>query len=105
MNWRTRLQTGKAAALSLMAAALMVSTITPAAAAPTVAAPVAQTDDGDDWARVKAAGKIVVGVSADYPPFEFYDSNYQLDGFDIALFKAIAQQMGITVEFNDFAFD
>ena len=107
MNWRTRLQTGKAAALSLMAAALMVATLTPAApavAAPAVGASAAQTD-GDDWARVKAAGKIVVGVSADYPPFEFYDSNYQLDGFDIALFKAIAQQLGITVEFNDFAFD
>ena len=99
MNWRTQLQTGKAAALSFMAAALILS----ATGTPAAAAPLAQTDD--DWARVQAAGKIVVGVSADYPPFEFYDSNYQLDGFDIALFKAVAQQMGITVEFNDFAFD
>jgi len=101
MNWRTRLQTGKAAALSFMAAALVLSAI----GTPANAAPLAQTDDTDDWARVKAAGKIVVGVSADYPPFEFYDSNYQLDGFDIALFKAVAQQMGVQVEFNDFAFD
>ena len=24
----------------------------------------------DSWGRVKAAGKLVVGLSADYPPFE-----------------------------------
>ncbi|MCX6044907.1 MAG: transporter substrate-binding domain-containing protein, partial [Chloroflexi bacterium] len=59
----------------------------------------------DDWARIKAAGKIVVGTSANYPPFEFYDSNYQLDGFDIALFKELGKRLGIEVEFNDFAFD
>lgn len=109
MNLRTRLQKGKAAVLSMMAVALALSSAVMAPASPAAAgattAPLAQTDDTDDWARVQAAGKIVVGVSADYPPFEFYDSNYQLDGFDIALFKAVAQQMGVQVEFNDFAFD
>jgi len=69
---------------------------------PVAAAPLHQQDD---WARVKAAGKILVGTSADYPPFEMYDSNSQLDGFDIALFKAIGKQLGVEVEFNDFAFD
>ena len=59
----------------------------------------------DDWARVRAAGKILVGTSADYAPFEMYASNYQLDGFDIALFKALGDKLGVTVEFNDFAFD
>ena len=53
--------------------------------------------DTDDWARVKAAGKILVGTSADYAPFEFYDTNYQLDGFDIALFKAIGKTLSLTV--------
>ena len=61
--------------------------------------------DQDDWARVKAAGKILVGTSADYAPFEFYDTNYHLDGFDIALFKAIGKTLSVTVEFNDFAFE
>src|SRR4051812_32278438 len=71
------------------------------------AAPAQQQQPGpdDDWARIKAAGKIVVGTSANYPPFEFYDSNYQLDGFDIALFKEVGKRLGIEVEFNDFAFD
>jgi polar amino acid transport system substrate-binding protein len=59
----------------------------------------------DDWAKVKAAGKILVGTAADYPPFEFYASNYQLDGFDIVLMKEIGKRLGIEVEFNDFAFE
>ena len=29
------------------------------------------------WDRVQAAGKIVFGTSADYPPFEYYDVNIQ----------------------------
>ena len=59
----------------------------------------------DAWARIQAAGTLVAGVSADYPPFESYDENFKLDGFDIALMKAIGQRLGVEVEFNDFAFD
>ena len=60
---------------------------------------------GDVWAEVQQSGKIVVGVSADYPPFAFYNEKFQLDGFDIALMKAIGERLGVEVEFNDFAFD
>ena len=63
-----------------------------------------QPADGDDWARVQAAGKIVIGTAADYRPFSFYDTNYAFDGFDIAVFKAMGERLGVTVEFNDFAF-
>ena len=48
---------------------------------------------------------IRVGVSADYPPFEYYDNKFQLDGFDIALMKALGEELGVKVEFNDFAFE
>lgn len=61
-------------------------------------------DPATDWSRVQSAGKILVGTSADYPPFEYYDSNFQLDGFDIALAKELGKRMGVEVEFNDFAF-
>ena len=61
--------------------------------------------DTNDWERVRQAGVITFGTAADYPPFEFYNSNYELDGFDIALAKALAEQMGVEVEFKDFAFD
>lgn len=76
-------------------------TALPAASTPvaTASPPVAA------WDRIRSAGRMVVGVSADYPPFESYDANFQLDGFDIALMKAIGQKLGVEVEFNDFAFD
>jgi len=61
--------------------------------------------DSQDWERVQQAGTIVFGTAANYPPFEFYNSNYELDGFDIALAKALSEQMGVKIEFKDFAFD
>jgi polar amino acid transport system substrate-binding protein len=62
-------------------------------------------DPADDWARIQKAGKLVIGTAADYPPFELYNSNYELDGFDIALAKALGEELGLEVEFNDYAFD
>ncbi len=90
--------------LSLLALALAIMLALPALAAPS---PQAGTNAqaGDDWMRVQRAGKIVVGTAADYEPFEFYSSNYQLDGFDIALMQELGRRMGVEVEFNDFAFD
>ncbi len=88
----------------LMVLALALLLALPALAAPTPQAG-APPRTGDDWSRVQRAGKIVVGTAADYEPFEFYSSNYQLDGFDIALMKELGKRMGVEVEFNDFAFD
>ena len=70
---------------------------------PTKALPNQPTDDS--WEKVKKAGKLIVGTSADYAPFESYNDKYQIDGFDIALINEIAKQLGVTVELNDFAFD
>jgi polar amino acid transport system substrate-binding protein len=58
----------------------------------------------DDWERVQAAKTLVVGTAADYEPFEFYNSNFELDGFDIALMQELGKRMGVNVVFQDFAF-
>ena len=55
--------------------------------------------------RVDATNTIVVGTAADYPPFEYYNSQFRLDGFDVALMNAIGQNLGVSVEFKDYAFD
>jgi polar amino acid transport system substrate-binding protein len=59
----------------------------------------------DSWDRIHAAGKIVVGTAADYPPFESYVGEGQIDGFDIALMDEIGRRLGVQVEYLDYAFD
>ncbi len=58
-----------------------------------------------DWEKIKASGKLVVGTSADYPPFEYYTPDFKLDGFDIALIREIGKQLGVQVQIKDMAFD
>ncbi|MEW6724751.1 MAG: ABC transporter substrate-binding protein [Bacillota bacterium] len=53
---------------------------------------------------IMAAGKMVVGTSADYPPFEFVDESGNFDGFDIALIKEIGKRMGVQIEIKDMDF-
>ncbi len=57
------------------------------------------------WTKIQESGNLVVGTSADYPPFEYYTDNFQLDGFDIALIREIGQKLGLQVELKDMAFD
>ncbi len=57
------------------------------------------------WTRIQSAGKLVVGTSADYPPFAFYTSDFALDGYDIALIDAIGGELGLQIEIKDIAFD
>jgi len=61
---------------------------------------------GDEvWAKIVDEGKIVVGLSADYPPFEYYTRDFLLDGFDVALIREIGAVLGLEVEIRDMAFD
>ncbi len=61
-------------------------------------------DEVDVWARVQESGAIQVGVSADYPPFEYYSADFQLAGFDIALMEDIGEILALDVAFSDIAF-
>ena len=35
-----------------------------------------QPEIDDEWARIQAAGKMVVGTAADYPPFAYYTDDF-----------------------------
>ena len=59
----------------------------------------------DAWATVQQRGRLVVGTSADYPPFAFYNDAFELDGYDVTLARLIGERLGVAVEFNDMAFD
>ena len=47
----------------------------------------------------------VVGTSADYPPFEWIDSNGNFVGLDMDIMRVIAVAEGYEVEFRDIGFD
>ncbi|WP_315074177.1 ABC transporter substrate-binding protein [uncultured Clostridium sp.] len=57
---------------------------------------------------IKAKGKLVVGTSADYPPYEFHkevDGKDQIVGFDISIAQELAKDLGVELEVKDMAFD
>lgn len=71
-------------------------------------APEADTSSGaavDAWAAVQARGRLIVGTSADYPPFAYYTEDFQLTGYDVALARLLGERLGVAVEFKDMAFD
>jgi polar amino acid transport system substrate-binding protein len=59
----------------------------------------------NSWDRVRAAGRLVVGASLDYPPFAYRNERFQPDGFDVALIREIANRLGVETEITDMAFD
>ena len=57
---------------------------------------------------IKSKGKLVVGTSADYPPYEFHkeiDGKDTIVGFDIEIAKQFAKDLGVELEIKDMAFD
>lgn len=57
---------------------------------------------------IQDAGKLILGTSADYPPFEFHaliDGEDKIVGFDIEIAKYIAEKLGVELEINDMDFD
>ena len=52
-----------------------------------------------------AADKIVVGTSADYPPYEYTDASGKFVGFDMDLVRAIGEKMGKKIKIVDMGFD
>ena len=59
-------------------------------------------------ADIKAAGELVVGTSADYPPYEFHmeiDGVDTIVGFDIAIAQAFADELGVELKLVDMALE
>ncbi|WP_341415535.1 transporter substrate-binding domain-containing protein [Paenibacillus filicis] len=58
--------------------------------------------------QIKKNGKITVGTSADYPPYEFHrevDKKDTIVGFDIAIAEEIAKELGVTLELKEMKFE
>ena len=59
----------------------------------------------DSLAKIKEKGTLVVGTSADYPPYESVDANNQFIGFDMDLIREVGKRLGVKVEIKDMPFD
>ncbi|MCI3919645.1 ABC transporter substrate-binding protein [Paenibacillus sp. TRM 82003] len=86
----------------------------PAAETPAAEAPAAETPAAEEPAaetaldKIKASGKLRLGTSADYPPYEFHkliDGKDEIIGFDIEIAKAIAADLGVELVITDMGFD
>lgn len=73
------------------------------------AAPAAKADDAlasKVPEAIKKDGKILVGSDASYAPSEFIDADGKtIKGFDVDLFKAVAQKLGLEANFQNAKFD
>lgn len=58
--------------------------------------------------KIKEAGKIIVGTSADYAPYEFHkqiDGKDEIVGFDISIAEEIASDLEVELQIKDMKFD
>jgi arginine/lysine/histidine transporter system substrate-binding protein len=65
-------------------------------------------EDVSKLQQIKDKGVLVVGTSADYPPYEFHkeiDGKDTIVGFDMAIAQEIANDLGVKLEIKDMKFD
>ncbi len=81
----------KISALTALIALLLVATSNVASA--------------DDLNTIKEKGVIRVGMSGQYPPFDYVNEKNEVIGFDVDICKEIGKRMGLKVEFITTAWD
>ncbi len=95
--------------LAVVLAALMVLAVAGCSSSQDKKPAAGQTPAAEDsLAKIKAKGKLVVGMNAEFAPFEFHamiDGKDTIAGFDMELAKEIAKDMGVKLEVKELAFD
>lgn len=64
-------------------------------------------EEKDRLSEIKERGKLVVGMSADYAPYEYHaliDGEDKIIGFDVDIAQAIADDMGVELELKEMEF-
>jgi polar amino acid transport system substrate-binding protein len=56
-------------------------------------------------AKIKSAGKLIVGVNVPYSPNEYLDPSGKVIGFDVDLLDATAKVLGLTTDYRQADFD
>lgn len=53
------------------------------------------TATDSSWERIKLTGEIYFAMSGGYPPFNYYDEQNELTGFDVEIAKTVCDRLGI----------
>lgn len=54
---------------------------------------------------VQKSGKLVIGTSPDFPPFESLNTEGQVEGIEIEIMELICQELGVALEIKQMDFD
>lgn len=64
------------------------------------------SDEGNSDSSGESGDKVLkMATSADFPPFESFDTDGELVGFDIDLANLIAEELGYEIKIEDMSFD
>lgn len=55
--------------------------------------------------RIAEQGTITVGTEGTYAPFTYHDEQGRLTGYDVEVTRAVAEKLGVTVEFKETQWD
>ncbi len=55
--------------------------------------------------QIQESGKLVMYTNAAFPPYEFLGANGEITGVDVEIGRAIADELGVTLEVNNANFD
>ncbi|TPP11683.1 amino acid ABC transporter substrate-binding protein [Rhizobium glycinendophyticum] len=60
---------------------------------------------GENLDQIKKAGVIKIGTEGTYAPFTFHNADNKLVGFDVEIGQAVAEKLGVKVEFVEGKWD
>lgn len=86
----------------------ILTTIAIATAGAVLALPALAADNDaaqDLLQRITNKGTISVGTEGTYPPFTYHDESGQLTGYDVEVTRAVADKLGVDVEFKETQWD
>ena len=73
--------------------------------AETKATDTAASSGSDLLQRINNGGTINVGTEGTYPPFTYHDESGKLTGYDVEVTRAVADKLGVKVEFQETQWD
>ena len=73
--------------------------------AETKATDTAASAGSDLLQRINSGGTINVGTEGTYPPFTYHDESGKLTGYDVEVTRAVADKLGVKVEFQETQWD